>query len=157
MKNFDYIKAEVYNGTGKVQKLIDLAENGDEATIDEMVKAGLKVKAVWFSRHDLSPDQLAGLSNAMGNIPTSCFDVIKVRKAIHNPADAARMAELQGADLLLVMLPIRMLSELLNHIDPIGCPVLVPETDRRQIGNNIEFIHLAWVRYYQVIIQSEIL
>lgn len=95
-------------------------------------------QVLWFSRHSLDQDQLAGLRKIAG-------DEVEVRQLDRTISSADEIVdELGEATIVAVVLPVGLLSDLMGQL-PAGVTVCVPRSRRvRESDGEYRYVHDYW-------------
>ena len=99
-------------------------------------------KVLWFSRHELTPEQKSGLARVL-HVGENELSVRVIDKTIVRAEEIA--AEIADAVLIAAVLPVRLLSELMTLL-PQGVIVAVPRKSKRERGveGEYRFVYDGW-------------
>jgi hypothetical protein len=78
-------------------------------------------KVLWFSRHEMTADQLAALKRKLGNI-----EINKIDKTISSAYELKD--DIEGADVIAIVAPLNLQSQFLKLAE--GKPVIIAQTKR---------------------------
>lgn len=92
---------------------------------------------LWFSRHDMTPEQIDGITRLAGEPVT----VHKVDKTVERVTEI--LDNWQGHDFIAVVLPARLLARLME-LKPGPATVIVPVTERDRSAATFTFKHKGW-------------
>ena len=117
-------------------------------------------KILWFSRHQMTDDQLADLRRIFGQI--------EVKQESCTASSAKEVAQLgKDCDILAVVLPPSLLADLLNPRLSEGKPVIRAIANRVPTGNTVKnpatgkeeqefrFEHAGWERVLKIEVVTE--
>ena len=110
----------------------------------------MKKKVLWFSRHEMSPEQKA----ALGDV-----DIIQVNKTIQNAYELKD--DIDKCDIIAIVAPINLQEQFLRLAGE--KPVITAVNDRRIIKNDdgsedkVEFHFVKWERLLKIeVVQEDI-
>jgi len=105
------------------------------------------VKILWFSRHELSSDQISGLKKKLGDD----LDVTQVNKTI---VSVKELGDLSTFDVLAVVAPIGLQAEFLSVAG--DRPVIFAKNAREfDTEGKVSFRHTGWFRLVKVEVVTE--
>ena len=111
-------------------------------------------KVLWFSRHEITPEQKEGLARILKTTP----DDLSVRVLDKTISSAQEIvAELNGENLIAAVLPVRLLSELMAIV-PTGVTVAVARSNKRVRADSGEwkFVYDGWDVIRRCVYEAEI-
>ena len=110
-------------------------------------------KVLWFSRHELTPEQKSGLAHVL-HVPEDDLSVRVLDRTISRASEIA--GALEGEDLVAAVLPVRLLSELMPLL-PASVTVAVPRNRRvRDDQGEYRYVYDGWDVIKQCIYETEI-